>query len=163
MSVPGTSRHFAATQQFGRFRSEADIERFSVCTEPVAFGPMLSKKSPKEICRIRIRNNRIVGANFLNRSCAFDARLESMLLGSSVKTLFRQHRRCADIHRDTVVRAFGRIADTPQMCDFIMARIPLRTLATVEDIMAAAVYLASPAAAMITGTHLIVDGGWTAQ
>src|SRR5713101_6784513 len=38
------------------------------------------KKSPREICRIRIRNNRIVGANFLNRSCAFDARLESMLL-----------------------------------------------------------------------------------
>ena len=33
------SRHFAATQQFGRFRSEADIERFSVCTEPVAFDP----------------------------------------------------------------------------------------------------------------------------
>lgn len=58
---------------------------------------------------------------------------------------------------------FRRIADTPQMRDFIMARIPLGTLATVEDIMAAAVYLASPAAAMITGTHLIVDGGWTAQ
>ena len=28
-----------ATQQCGRFRSEADIERFSVCTEPVAFDP----------------------------------------------------------------------------------------------------------------------------
>ena len=27
--------------------------------------------------------------------------------------------------------------------------------------MAAAVYLASPAAAMSAGTHLIVDGGWT--
>ncbi|MEO8006306.1 MAG: SDR family oxidoreductase, partial [Betaproteobacteria bacterium] len=37
------------------------------------------------------------------------------------------------------------------------------TLCRVEDIMAAAVYLASPAAAMITGTHLLVDGGWTAQ
>ena len=49
------------------------------------------------------------------------------------------------------------------MRDFIMARVPLGMLATVEDIMAAAVYLASPAAAMITGTHLIVDGGWTAQ
>ena len=34
-----TARHFAATQQFGRFRSEADIERFSVCTDPVAFDP----------------------------------------------------------------------------------------------------------------------------
>ena len=34
------SRHFAATQQFGRFRSEADIERFSVCTDPVANDPL---------------------------------------------------------------------------------------------------------------------------
>src|SRR4030095_14651605 len=42
---------------------------------------MLLKKSPQKICRIEIRNNRIMGANFLNRSCAFDARLESMLLG----------------------------------------------------------------------------------
>ncbi len=58
---------------------------------------------------------------------------------------------------------FRRIADTPQMRDFIIARVPLGMLATVEDVMAAAVYLASPAAAMITGTHLIVDGGWTAQ
>ena len=58
---------------------------------------------------------------------------------------------------------FRRIADTPQMRDFIIARVPLGKLATVEDVMAAAVYLASPAAAMITGTHLIVDCGWTAQ
>ena len=35
----GPSRHFAATQQFSRFRSEADIERFSVCTEAVAIDP----------------------------------------------------------------------------------------------------------------------------
>ena len=40
----GPSRHFAATQQFGRSRSEADIERFSVCAEPVAFDPR--RKSP---------------------------------------------------------------------------------------------------------------------
>ena len=33
------SRHFAATQQLGRIWSEADIERFSVCAEPVAFDP----------------------------------------------------------------------------------------------------------------------------
>jgi NAD(P)-dependent dehydrogenase (short-subunit alcohol dehydrogenase family) len=36
-------------------------------------------------------------------------------------------------------------------------------LATVEQIAAAAVYLASPAAGMTTGTSLVVDGGWTAQ
>jgi NAD(P)-dependent dehydrogenase (short-subunit alcohol dehydrogenase family) len=30
-------------------------------------------------------------------------------------------------------------------------------------VAAAVVYLASPAAAMITGTSLLVDGGWTAH
>src|SRR6266699_949465 len=38
------------------------------------------------------RNKRIMGAEFLNRSCAFDARLESMLLGAPLKSLFQQHR-----------------------------------------------------------------------
>lgn len=56
-----------------------------------------------------------------------------------------------------------RIVDTPEKREFITSRIPMGTLCRVEDIMAAAVYLASPAASMITGTHLLVDGGWTAQ
>ncbi len=56
-----------------------------------------------------------------------------------------------------------RIVDTPEKREFVMSKIPIGKLANLEDIMAAAVFLASPAAAMITGTHLIVDGGWTAQ
>ncbi len=56
-----------------------------------------------------------------------------------------------------------RVVDTPEKRDFIMSRIPMGKLATLGDIAAAAVYLASPAAGMVTGTHLIVDGGWTAQ
>lgn len=45
----------------------------------------------------------------------------------------------------------------------ILARIPLGRPVTVEEVAAAVVYLCSPAAAMVTGTHLLVDGGWTAQ
>lgn len=56
-----------------------------------------------------------------------------------------------------------KVVDTPDKRDFIMSRIPMGKLATLGDIAAAAVYLASPAAGMITGTHLVVDGGWTAQ
>ncbi len=56
-----------------------------------------------------------------------------------------------------------RIMNTPEKREFMLSRIPMGTLARVEDVMAAAVYLASPAAAMVTGTHLLVDGGWTAQ
>ena len=33
----------------------------------------------------------------------------------------------------------------------------------VEHIMGAVIYLASDAAALVTGTSLLVDGGWTAE
>ena len=44
----------------------------------------------------------------------------------------------------------------------ILSRIPLGRVAEVEEVAAAATYLASPAAAMVTGHTLLVDGGWTA-
>ena len=34
---------------------------------------------------------------------------------------------------------------------------------TAEDVAAAVVFAASPAASLITGTSLVIDGGWTAQ
>jgi NAD(P)-dependent dehydrogenase (short-subunit alcohol dehydrogenase family) len=43
-----------------------------------------------------------------------------------------------------------------------LARIPLGRLGEVEDLMGAIVFLASDASALMTGTSLIVDGGWTA-
>ena len=45
----------------------------------------------------------------------------------------------------------------------VLSRIKLGRLATVEDLMGAVVYLASDAAAMVTGASLLVDGGWTAE
>jgi NAD(P)-dependent dehydrogenase (short-subunit alcohol dehydrogenase family) len=42
-------------------------------------------------------------------------------------------------------------------------RIPLGRLGRVEDVTAGVVYLASDAAALVTGTSLLIDGGWTAQ
>jgi NAD(P)-dependent dehydrogenase (short-subunit alcohol dehydrogenase family) len=56
-----------------------------------------------------------------------------------------------------------RLIDTPEKHDFVLSRIPMGRMATVQDIAAAVLYLASPAAAMVTGTCLKVDGGWTAQ
>lgn len=44
----------------------------------------------------------------------------------------------------------------------VLSRIPLGRLADPDDVANAAVYLASPAAKMITGQTLAVDGGWTA-
>ena len=45
----------------------------------------------------------------------------------------------------------------------VLAKIKLGRLGTVEDLMGAVVFLASDAAALMTGTSLLVDGGWTAD
>jgi NAD(P)-dependent dehydrogenase (short-subunit alcohol dehydrogenase family) len=41
--------------------------------------------------------------------------------------------------------------------------VPLGRAATCDEIAAGVVFLASPAAAMITGHNLLIDGGWTAR
>lgn len=46
--------------------------------------------------------------------------------------------------------------------DAMLERIPLHRLATAQEVAAAVVYLASPAAASITGQVLVLDGGLTA-
>ncbi|MNB76459.1 2-dehydro-3-deoxy-D-gluconate 5-dehydrogenase [compost metagenome] len=52
--------------------------------------------------------------------------------------------------------------DTPDFRRYVLENIKLRRLGRVEDVMGPVVFLASDAAAMITGTALLVDGGWTA-
>lgn len=45
----------------------------------------------------------------------------------------------------------------------VLAKIKLGRLGQVQDLMGAVVYLASDASALVTGTSLMVDGGWTAD
>jgi NAD(P)-dependent dehydrogenase (short-subunit alcohol dehydrogenase family) len=53
--------------------------------------------------------------------------------------------------------------EDPAFRDSVLAKIKLGRLGKVEDLMGAIVFLASDAAALITGTSLVVDGGWTAE
>jgi NAD(P)-dependent dehydrogenase (short-subunit alcohol dehydrogenase family) len=55
------------------------------------------------------------------------------------------------------------LLDGPGLRDEILARIPLRQLGTPADVAGAVVYLATAASRLVTGTVLMVDGGWTAQ
>jgi NAD(P)-dependent dehydrogenase (short-subunit alcohol dehydrogenase family) len=45
----------------------------------------------------------------------------------------------------------------------VLSKIKLGRLGQVEDLMGAVVFLASEASALVTGTSLVVDGGWTAE
>ncbi len=45
----------------------------------------------------------------------------------------------------------------------VIKNIPLGKLATVSDVATAVAFLASDSSSMITGTSLVVDGGWTAR
>ena len=45
----------------------------------------------------------------------------------------------------------------------VLGNIPLGRFAELSDVATAAVFLASEAASIITGTSLLVDGGWTAK
>ncbi|PWQ93293.1 SDR family NAD(P)-dependent oxidoreductase [Leucothrix pacifica] len=50
----------------------------------------------------------------------------------------------------------------PERRAWIESKIKLGRVGEVEDIMGGVVFLASDAAALITGTSLLIDGGWTA-
>ncbi|MGE0766772.1 MAG: SDR family NAD(P)-dependent oxidoreductase [Hyphomicrobiaceae bacterium] len=49
----------------------------------------------------------------------------------------------------------------PEFRSFVLEKIKLGRIGQVEDLMGAIVYLASDAAGLVTGTHLLVVGGWT--
>ncbi len=53
--------------------------------------------------------------------------------------------------------------EDPEKRAWIEDKIKLGRAGEVEDIMGAVVFLASQASAMVTGTSLLVDGGWTAE
>ena len=56
-----------------------------------------------------------------------------------------------NMDRETVIR------------EVMLDKQPTKQFVTVEQIAATASFLCSPAAAQINGTHISVDGGWTAE
>jgi 2-deoxy-D-gluconate 3-dehydrogenase len=73
-----------------------------------------------------------------------------------------------DIRVNTVCPTFIRTPMTeptfqnPERLAWVKSKIKLGRVGVPEDVMGAVVFLASDAAGLITGTALMVDGGWTA-
>jgi NAD(P)-dependent dehydrogenase (short-subunit alcohol dehydrogenase family) len=51
----------------------------------------------------------------------------------------------------------------PEKVKWVESKIKLGRVGEVADMMGAVLYLASDASAMMTGTHMLIDGGWTAD
>ena len=74
-----------------------------------------------------------------------------------------------DIRVNTICPTFieteltAKSLSDPAFKSWVLSKIKLGRLGRVEDIMGPVVFLASDAAALITGTSLMVDGGWTAE
>jgi NAD(P)-dependent dehydrogenase (short-subunit alcohol dehydrogenase family) len=55
------------------------------------------------------------------------------------------------------------LLESPELTEFFLSRIPVGRWGRPEEIARLAVYLCQDEAAFITGTDLVIDGGWTAQ
>jgi NAD(P)-dependent dehydrogenase (short-subunit alcohol dehydrogenase family) len=55
------------------------------------------------------------------------------------------------------------LMENAELTQFFLSRIPVGRWGKPEDIGQLAVYLCSEAAGFITGTDIVIDGGWTAQ
>jgi len=51
----------------------------------------------------------------------------------------------------------------PERTAWVLEKIKLGRVGEVEDVMGAVLYLASSASSMVTGTSMLIDGGWTAD
>jgi len=51
----------------------------------------------------------------------------------------------------------------PERSAWVLDKIKLGRVGEVEDVMGAVLYLASNASSMVTGTSMLIDGGWTAD
>jgi NAD(P)-dependent dehydrogenase (short-subunit alcohol dehydrogenase family) len=53
--------------------------------------------------------------------------------------------------------------EDPAFKTSVLSKIKLGRIGQVEDVVGAVVFLASDASRLMTGTSIVIDGGWTAE
>lgn len=159
----GLARHGPAAETMPEdFDAVMDINlRSAYFLSSFAAKALLEAKKPGSIIHISSQMGHVGG---IDRAvyCASKHALEGMVKAMAIEW------GKADIRINTICPTFIRTPLTaatfqnPERRAWIMDKIKLPRVGEVEDVMGAAVFLASEASAMVTGTSLRVDGGWTA-
>ncbi|MFZ7091288.1 SDR family NAD(P)-dependent oxidoreductase [Primorskyibacter sp. 2E233] len=95
--------------------------------------------------------------------CASKHGLEGMIKSMAIewgKAQIRVNSICPTFIRTPLTE---QTFNNPERAAWIAEKIKLGRVGEVEDIMGAVLYLASDASALVTGTSLLIDGGWTAD
>ncbi|TNF17956.1 MAG: SDR family oxidoreductase [Rhodobacteraceae bacterium] len=95
--------------------------------------------------------------------CASKHGLEGMIKSMAIewgKAQIRVNSICPTFIRTPLT---AQTFDNPERAAWVTEKIKLGRVGEVEDIMGAVLYLASEASSLVTGTSLLIDGGWTAD
>jgi 2-deoxy-D-gluconate 3-dehydrogenase len=123
---------------------------------------MVAAQKPGSIIHISSQMGHVGG---IDRAvyCASKHGLEGMVKAMAIewgKSNVRINTVCPTFIRTPLTQA---TFDDPDRAAWIMEKIKLPRVGEVDDIMGAVLYLASGASAMVTGTSMLIDGGWTAD
>jgi NAD(P)-dependent dehydrogenase (short-subunit alcohol dehydrogenase family) len=76
----------------------------------------------------------------------------------------RERIRCNSVHPGPVVTPMTEARrHDPGHYEYMVSRIPLGRYGEPDEVAYGVLYLASDEAAFVTGSELVIDGGWTAQ
>ena len=123
---------------------------------------MLAEERPGTVIMITSQMGH-VGAHNRSVYCATKHALEGLTKALAVELA------PAGIRVVSIAPTFVRTAmtagqlDDPQIGPALLDQIPQGRFGTVEEVAWSVVYAASPAAGLMTGTSLVLDGGWTAK
>ncbi len=163
VNAAGLARHSAAldtTEEDFDAVSSVNIKAAYFSAQAVAQG-LIAAQKPGSIIQISSQMGHVGG---IDRTvyCATKHAVEGMTKAMAME--WGAHK----IRVNTLCPTFIRTPLTeptfqnPERRAWIESKIKLGRVGEVEDIMGAVLYLASDASALVTGTALRVDGGWTA-
>lgn len=104
----------------------------------------------------------IVGLNFTNAYTASKGALRSLSKAAAVE-LAKDHIRVNSVHPGIIVTPMIQSALDNGAGQMFEMGTPLPRLGKPEDIAYGVLYLSSDESSFVTGTELVIDGGWTAR